>query len=223
MDNEYLNGYAKIFGAVGTAIYVSLCRHADSKTQKCFPSMELIGEELNISRNTISKYIKLFEKNRLIATEREKDDETKQWKSTIYYLLDKTEWLPHAQQMGVEFHAQPLTEPCSTIDKSHAQPLGNKDTHSINTNITILIPFNDFKKAYPRKTRMKDAEKIWNRLSLEVQQTILKDIPIRIKGRQWNEDNGKYILYPTTYLNGERWNDEIEQVEIKNKVIHVHE
>ena len=60
MDNDYLNGYAKIFGAVGTAIYVSLCRHADNDTQKCFPAMELMAEELGITRNTISKYIKIF-------------------------------------------------------------------------------------------------------------------------------------------------------------------
>ena len=66
MDNEYLNGYARIFGAVGTAIYVSLCRHSDNETQKCFPSIKLIAEELNISKSTVIKYIKSFEKFNLI-------------------------------------------------------------------------------------------------------------------------------------------------------------
>ena len=60
LDNEYLNGYARVFGAVGTAIYVSLCRHADNETQQCFPSVELVAEELCIGRNTVTKYIKLF-------------------------------------------------------------------------------------------------------------------------------------------------------------------
>jgi hypothetical protein len=129
LDNEYLNGYGKIFGAVGTAIYVSLCRHADNDTQQCFPAMELIAEENNISRNTVSKYIKLFEKHRLISVEKERDSKSKEWKSNVYTMLDKIEWLPHAQPLGMDTHAQPLTDPCTTDDKTHAQPLGNKDTH----------------------------------------------------------------------------------------------
>jgi hypothetical protein len=126
--------------------------------------------------------------------------------------------IPHTRGIqGVSPSALALASALSPTDSTpHAQKLSMEEEIK-------KTPFNDFKKAYPRKTRMKDAEKIWNRLSLEIQQTIIKDIPIRIKGRQWKEDNGKYILYPTTYLNGERWNDEIEAVEIKNKVIHVHE
>ena len=127
LDNEYLNGYAKIFGAIGTAIYVSHCRHADNETQECFPSMELIGEELSISRNTIAKYIKLFEGYQLITVEREKDFRGK-WKNNTYFLLDKTEWKPHAQPLSMDSHAQPLTPPCTTADKIHAQPLRNKET-----------------------------------------------------------------------------------------------
>src|SRR3990167_10729361 len=86
LDNEYLNGYAKIFGAVGTAIYVSLCRHADAD-QKCFPSQELIGKELNIHPRTVRRYIKQFIEYRLIELEREKKDSL--WVSNTYWLLDK--------------------------------------------------------------------------------------------------------------------------------------
>ena len=55
MDNDYLNGYAKYFGAVGTAIYVSLCRHADNDTQECFPAYKKIAEELGLVEKTIQK------------------------------------------------------------------------------------------------------------------------------------------------------------------------
>ena len=43
LDNEYLNGYARHLGTVATAVYISLCRHSDNKTQTCFPSTELIS------------------------------------------------------------------------------------------------------------------------------------------------------------------------------------
>ncbi len=124
LDNEYLNGYAKIFGAVGTAVYVSLCRHADNETQKCFPSMKLMAEELSIDEDTISKYIKLFEKNKLVTVIRERDNQTKRWKNNTYVLLDKSEWDSHTEPLGVDSHTE-LT------GKSHTEPFGNKETHSI--------------------------------------------------------------------------------------------
>lgn len=135
MDNEYLNGYAKIFGPVGTAIYVDLCRHANNDTQKCFPAMDLIAKELGISRNTVSKYIKLFEKHHLISIEKERDYKTKKWINNVYTLLDKTCWDSHAQIVGMDSHAQMTNEPCTNDSKSHAQQLGNKETNINKTNI----------------------------------------------------------------------------------------
>ena len=32
----------------------------------------------------------------------------------------------------------------------------------------------------------------------------------------WNKENGKYIPYPATWLNGRRWEDEIEIKSIRN-------
>ncbi len=137
LDNEYINGYGKIFGAIGTAIYVSLCRHADNETQRCYPSMELIADELWISRNTVAKYIKLFEKYKLIVCERERDSKTKKWINNSYYLLDKSEWITHAQPVSMDSHAQ-------MTSTSHAQPLSNKETQDtketkIATNVAPFI------------------------------------------------------------------------------------
>ena len=97
MDNEYLNGWAKHFGAIGTAIYVSLCRHADNESQKCFPAQELIAEELGIGIRTVQKYIALFKRYYLISIERERDPRTKKWRNNIYTLLDKENYQSQAQ------------------------------------------------------------------------------------------------------------------------------
>lgn len=92
IDNEYLNGYARIFGAIGTAIYVSLCRHANNETQECFPSQNTIAEELNIGVRTVKKYIKKFKDYNIIGINRERHPVTKKWLINTYYLLDKSEW-----------------------------------------------------------------------------------------------------------------------------------
>jgi hypothetical protein len=93
IDNEYLNGYGKFFGAIGVAIYVSLCRYANNKTQQCFPAQKRIAEDLNISDRAVRKYLKLFEQYRIICVEREKDKNTMRWKNNVYVLLDKSNWI----------------------------------------------------------------------------------------------------------------------------------
>ena len=69
LDNDYLNGYAQFFGAIGTAIYVSLCRHSNNETQKCFPAQKLIAKENNIGERTVRQYIKIFEQYHIISIE----------------------------------------------------------------------------------------------------------------------------------------------------------
>lgn len=68
------------------------------------------------------------------------------------------------------------------------------------------IPFSEFWNLYPKKAEKKKAEDKWNRLSKETQELILKDLPRRKLTESWKKG---FILNPMTYLNGERWNDEI--------------
>jgi DNA-binding transcriptional regulator GbsR (MarR family) len=137
LDNEYLNGYARHLGTVATAVYISLCRHADNKTQTCFPSMELIAEENGIgSRNTVSKAINALEEWNIIKIERNYNKSTKQRENNIYTLLAKSEWKPKPctnNEHGV--HAQKNQKPCTNNDESHAQNLSSNKTHINKTHI----------------------------------------------------------------------------------------
>lgn len=138
MDNEYLNGYAKIFGAVGTAVYVSLCRHADIETQKCFPSLELISNELNISRPTIIKYIKLFEEYQLLEKIKGKRNSKQQWINNEYILLDKSEWVKNPTQVkpfNTDSQVKPFSNPSKTDSDTQVKPFNTKETHIKETHI----------------------------------------------------------------------------------------
>lgn len=72
--------------------------------------------------------------------------------------------------------------------------------------------FKDFWIAYPKKVKKKDAYETWKRKNLDPKASeILEDISARQQ-----EDGrwlGGFIPDPTTYLRGERWNDEISPVE----------
>lgn len=51
------------------AVYAYLLYCEDRKTFQCYPSFRTIGKALKMSRNTVSKYVKLLEQKQLIRTE----------------------------------------------------------------------------------------------------------------------------------------------------------
>ena len=132
LDNEYLNGYAKVFGPIGTAIYLSLCRHADIE-QKCFPSQKLIGEELNISDRIVREYLKWFVKCRIISVEKQRRGG--KFLNNVYALLDREEWEPpeECSSYGTRGTKRPSPEERGDIHQRNVVP--TKKTHSKNTNI----------------------------------------------------------------------------------------
>lgn len=70
--------------------------------------------------------------------------------------------------------------------------------------------FDLFWSAYPKKAKRKQAEAIWRRKRLDsCADRIANDIAARLAlDRRWREG---FIPDPTTYLNGERWEDEIDE------------
>jgi len=135
MDNDYLNGYAKFFGAIGTAIYVSLCRHADSESQKCYPSVKLISEELTISNKTVIKYLKLFVKYNLIAVSKGNRNTKQQWQNNEYLLLDKSEWIKPSEPITHGF----VPKPSVLEGESQVYPVHTKETNKNKDNTSIRI------------------------------------------------------------------------------------
>lgn len=71
--------------------------------------------------------------------------------------------------------------------------------------------FNRFWEAYPKKTSKQTALKAWNKLNPndELVNTILASLEAQKKLPQWTKDNGQYIPYPASWLNGKRWEDEV--------------
>lgn len=71
--------------------------------------------------------------------------------------------------------------------------------------------FDEFWTIYPKKVEKKKAREIWKRRKLwKFNGKILDDIKTRIDiDQKWKDG---YIPNPTTYLNGDRWEDEITEV-----------
>lgn len=72
------------------------------------------------------------------------------------------------------------------------------------------MSFDDFWATYPRKVAKKDAEKMWRRLNAAQQQKAVDCLPTHI--RIWNAEGRDKSVIPhaATWLNGERFEDELE-------------
>jgi len=71
------------------------------------------------------------------------------------------------------------------------------------------VEFADFWQRYPRKCAKKDALKAWQRISPSLYASILEAIEKHKRSEDWRRDGGRYIPYPATWLNGERWEDDL--------------
>lgn len=87
-----------------------------------------------------------------------------------------------------------------------------KVKNKINTLDHFDQNFDRFWEAYPRKAGKKKAIETWKRFKPtdELTDRIVAHLKGMCECPQWTRDAGQYIPHPTTYLNQERWNDEIE-------------
>jgi len=112
-----------------------------------------------------------------------------------------------------------LKQASSTNTNTNTNTDTNTDT---NTNNPPLISpqgekkrlekqFNEFWKSYPKKQGKKTAQRAYLKLkpSPELHKDILEALEKHIMSQQWQEESGKFIPLPTTWLNQERWNDEL--------------
>lgn len=113
VDDEYLNGYARLCGVYATVVYNSLCRHVDTN-QECFPSIEKIAEQHAINRKTVLSAIKALEEWGIVVVKKRKDEKTKRQLVNVYQLTDKSSWKPKpspSQGLGAESVSRPDPSP----------------------------------------------------------------------------------------------------------------
>ena len=72
------------------------------------------------------------------------------------------------------------------------------------------MTFAVFYGLYPRKMARKDAEKAWKKLTPDQQLECIEAMPNYLKYWKIKETAKDFIPYPATFLNQERWTDELD-------------
>lgn len=232
VDNEYLNGYAKLLNPNATVTYLSLCRHARAETQECFPGIKLIAKENNISERSVMRSIKLLEEWRIIKVERNKGVDGKQMNND-YVLLDKSQWKNKPSDLQSSGQPSDL-QSNSRVTHSHTNNTNINNTNNImikesktskkeRLNGGYGFKFESFWTAYPNKVAKGKAYEVFQLLTEELQTECVNAINKQVENnhfwKDWLNDGigGDNPPHPTTWLNQKRWEDNVVMIERKGK------
>ena len=70
--------------------------------------------------------------------------------------------------------------------------------------------FLEFWNLYPKKKKKREALNAWIKVSPPIQ-PVLNAIMWQKNQRDWVKEDGKFIPYPASYINGHRWEDEPDE------------
>ena len=86
----------------------------------------------------------------------------------------------------------------------------NGDYKKITSPKAVLAGFDEFWQAYPKKVGKAAAIKAWSKLKGVTLLELLNAVRCQAKTADWLKDGGQFVPHAATWLNGERWMDEIK-------------
>jgi hypothetical protein len=146
----------------------------------------------------------------LLASESEDGSIIGTWESLAFRL--------HTTPHKIEDACKPLIEKGFIEDASGVLAEGLQGASNVHQcepvehSVSVYLSsseFDEFWKKYPRKRAKADARKAWKKLRHVDLKTIMVALEAAIASDEWRRDSGQFIPYPTTWLNGERWTDEL--------------
>jgi len=202
MDDAYLNGQARICGWQATLVYNSLCRHTNS-SQESFPSIQLMSQELGVSRDTVMRGIDNLEKFNVIQV-RKSRTKGGQWLNNTYILIDKSQWeksqvvntdmVSHVGNSSTPSRPQQVDQ-VADIDTKETHEQGNKykETHKTETSsaevVILLDIFSEINPAikmmYANITQRKACRFLIDTYSLERVKSVIKNTLPKTNGLQF--------------------------------------
>jgi hypothetical protein len=126
---------------------------------------------------------------------------------------------------------QSNTEQCTAIQSNPTNTNTDTQTNTDTDTSTPIVPlngrlerdyigerFDEFWKVYPKKVGKEAARKAFAKIrpTAELFKVMLDGIERSKKSQQWQEEQGRFIQNPSTWLNQGRWEDELtEASEVK--------
>ena len=183
----------------------------------CYASNQYFADLFQVTTRTVSDLVaKLQDRGHITVTIR-KNEQGKVLRREIRCTVS----LRHAQPVEENFHT-----PRKNLPGGIEENFQYTNTSNTNLNIprdaqvavsggneqgqaTAPDPFDVFWAAYPLKKSKKDARKAFAKVKAPLDM-LLAALERQKKTPDWTKDGGRYIPYASTWLNGERWEDEVK-------------
>ncbi|MDD0969705.1 helix-turn-helix domain-containing protein [Pseudomonas aphyarum] len=198
----------KVGNPLRKLVLIKLADNA-SDIGECWPSYQHIADQCEIDRSTVRKHIKQLEAQGLLRIE---NREGPKGNSTNLYFLNLWAVGQKSTPVGQESTGvgpQPTggVGPESTRTSHSSEPVNEPKSMGTDS----MEGFDQFWKLYPKKKSRKDALKAWAKLKPndELRQTLITALGRHCISEDWAKDGGRYIPNAATWLNGERWHDEL--------------
>jgi hypothetical protein len=186
-------------------VLLLLANHANGHTGQCNPSQGLLATECCMGLSTLRRHLIDLEHDGHIRIVHKFAENMK--RPSQYYLnigsqnraIDHPNWMDPPSESDVPLPPNRMIEP------------GIKTSNKTNTVVVQKNNyFDDFWKAYPRKTNKGFAKKVFEKLKVDDAMLTKMIQAIHAQNKTvWKDKDQQYIPHPSTWLNGERWEDEI--------------
>lgn len=179
-------------------------------------SIRGLAKKTGLAKETISKTLAELEQAGYLKRKPQRHGEGGRFAGAEYILTDV------AGQFEGEKDAPCPSLPCTVEPCPVNSPQQNNiiQTNILNTPYSppqgdgAVDLFERFWAAYPYKKAKEKARRAWNRLKpdLELCRKMADALELDKQSAAWQKENGRFIPYPASWLNGRRWEDEHDPV-----------
>lgn len=194
------------FGSKALGLYLNT--FMNDSHDMAFPSLRRIECDMNLTKKTVIKYLAGLTSAGYLRKGKILSPSTAQYHNTYTALIPEKNNIvtggvpptPLKQKVVYSVHQGGVFQGTEVVYDVHPNKQGNKQRNKQSAK------FEEFWRACPNKKDKKRAEIAFNRLSEKNQNLAIIDYPLRYQSTE-----SRYIPLPTTYIRGERWNDEKDQ------------
>jgi DNA-binding transcriptional MocR family regulator len=200
----------KVGNPLRKLVLIKLADNANDMGE-CWPSYQHIADQCEIDRSTVRRHIKSLESQCLLRIENRdgpKGNSSNLYRITLDYPVgQKSTGVGTMPTGGVGPESTRTSHSFESViepKKNSANAKPEKKAEPIQDG-----SFDVFWKFYPKKAGKKDARKAWAKVEPDKHPEIMQSLAKHRGCIGWVKDDGQFIPNAATWLNAERWEDEV--------------